>query len=689
MWLDLEHQTRADVLRDRLQNDDSARSSISSDAPSVLPPLANEKLVASGNGISVSIAQTEPVIFMEGFDAREASKTSMLRGHLHLKISKSTKIKKIYLTFKGAVHSAWPEGVPGKRAQYNDDHSLMTHTWPFFNAQFGSAENGYGADFVQLTRPQGGKEGLGISTIEVFNKAHSASSMERVGMKELRSLSLKHTPSRSFVKGEAYYNGQSVAQKGYKTFRPGDYIYNFELPIDSKLPETIKTDCASVKYWLDVSVERAGVFRPNLLGVKEVLFVRTPSQGSLEQVEPIAISRTWEDQLHYDIVISGKSFPLGAKIPIAFKLTPLAKVACHRIKVYVTETIQQWTSGKTAHRLDSSKQLLLFEKRADSASVSAYPGSRMRVTAGGGIHWDDRAAAAQGHEVVDPRRTSLLGDLESDFGAGPTEMEFDVQLPTCPLMKERDSSQRLHCDTTYENIEINHWIKASHLFLSIIVLRLSRPDEAYPKKRRHFEISIDSPFHILSCLATQSNIYLPSYSSPSSFPSEEYECGCPGAQPTTKAPYHAHSASPAQLSMLLNMSSDPSFHPQPSSSTSSTSTLTADQADNSSESSNPSNIPTRPIHLIRIPSFAPPPFEDVPPPPPLVTPPPDYSTIIPTDDPSAGILDYFHRLHHAEQEYDENTRGNARVDVPLTPGGRVHRSIEIPRELVRIDAIAD
>jgi hypothetical protein len=33
--------------------------------------------------------------------------------------------------------------------------------------------------------------------------------------------------------------------------------------------------------------------------------------------------------------------------------------------------------------------------------------------------------------------------------------------------------------------------------------------ERDPTKRRHFEISIDSPFHILSCKATQANIYLP------------------------------------------------------------------------------------------------------------------------------------------------------------------------------------
>jgi hypothetical protein len=83
----------------------------------------------------------------------------------------------------------------------------------------------------------------------------------------------------------------------------------------------------------------------------------------------------------------------------------------------------------------------------------------MRITAGGGIDWDHREAAARGEEFVNPQRSNLLGDLESDFGVGPTEMEFNVQLPSCPLMNSRDPSYRLHFDTTYENIEINHWIK--------------------------------------------------------------------------------------------------------------------------------------------------------------------------------------------------------------------------------------
>ena len=272
------------------------------------------------------------------------------------------------------------------------------------------------------------------------------------------SLQLNHS-SRSFGKGESASGGSTVAQKGYRMFTPGDYIYNFELPIDSRLPETICVELGRVRYELEAIVERAGAFRANLVGSKEVTLIRAPAENSLETVEPIAISRDWEDQLHYDIVISGKSFPLGAQVPIAFKLTPLAKVQCHRIKVFVTENIQYYTANKRVHRLEPTRKIHLFEKRADAPSTSAYPGSTVRITAGGGIGYDSREAAAQGDESVQRDTTNLLGNLEGEHNVGPTEMEFNVQLPSCHAMKDKEKAARIHFDTTYQCIQVHHWIK--------------------------------------------------------------------------------------------------------------------------------------------------------------------------------------------------------------------------------------
>ena len=330
----------------------------------------------------------------------------------------------------------------------------MSHTWPFFNAQFPTAEAGTCADHVEIYRGAPGStptpSGLGRSP---------NNSSTNLSTKEARKLSLQVNQSRSFGKGESSTNGPSVASKGYRTFHPGDYVYNFELPLDSRLPETIDVELGSVKYELEAVVERAGAFRANLLGNKEVTIIRAPAEGSLETVEPIAISRNWEDQLHYDIVISGKSFPLGSQVPIAFKLTPLAKVQCHRIKVLVTENIEYFCNGKRVHRMEPTRKVQLFEKRADANMSSTFPGSSMRVTAGGGVPYDARARAAQGEQVATSDTSNLLGNLEGDTNIGPTEMEFNVQLPSCAAMREKERSSRLHFDTTYTNIQVHHWIK--------------------------------------------------------------------------------------------------------------------------------------------------------------------------------------------------------------------------------------
>lgn len=111
----------AEVLRERMLIQDSLcsrRSSVASVASVQsrastevpLPTLANEKIIASGSGITVSLAQAEPVLFLEGADSQDNPKAAMLRGHMRIKVTKAAKIKKVYLSFKGQLNSSWPEG---------------------------------------------------------------------------------------------------------------------------------------------------------------------------------------------------------------------------------------------------------------------------------------------------------------------------------------------------------------------------------------------------------------------------------------------------------------------------------------------------------------------------------------------------------------------------------------------------
>ncbi|RYO14568.1 hypothetical protein AA0113_g12243 [Alternaria arborescens] len=82
----------------------------------------------------------------------------------------------------------------------------------------------------------------------------------------------------------------------------------------------------------------------------------------------------------------------------------------------------------------------------------------------------------------------------------------------------------------------------------------------------------------------------------------------------------------------------------------------------------------RPIHFMRVPSFNPPAFSEIEPPPPLKTPPPLYETTV---SPSSGLADYFSRLSEAyDSDSDPERNDRARVEIPLTPGGRTNRSMD-------------
>lgn len=211
-------------------------------------------------------------------------------------------------------------------------------------------------------------------------------------------------------------------------------------------------------------------------------------------------------------------------------------------------------------------------------------------------------------------------------------------------------------------------------------MRLSKPDADNPGKRRHFEISIDSPFHILSCRATQANTSLPAYSSPETAGagSSLFECGCPNAirrrnSPTTYVP------TLNALNGLREQQNAPLAMPSPA--------LARPQAAHVHGQAGPNMERDRPMHLLRAPSFNPPAFEDEDPPPPLITPPPQYDSIA---SPTSGLADYFARLSDAYEEDsgDEQTSSHGRVDVPLTPGARVNRSMDVSRTWQPIGARA-
>lgn len=78
-----------------------------------LPPLHNEKIVATSSGLKVSFALIEPVLYLENGDGDDhsAQKSQILRGKMHLKASKCLKTKKVSVCFRGLAQTDWPKGT--------------------------------------------------------------------------------------------------------------------------------------------------------------------------------------------------------------------------------------------------------------------------------------------------------------------------------------------------------------------------------------------------------------------------------------------------------------------------------------------------------------------------------------------------------------------------------------------------
>lgn len=234
-------------------------------------------------------------------------------------------------------------------------------------------------------------------------------------------------------------------------------------------------------------------------------------------------------------------------------------------------------------------------------------------------------------------------------------------------------------------------------------MRISRADPEDPtgKRRRHFEISIDSPFTILNCRATQANTALPEYCDQGHVAVQrpQMSCGCPDAHPVDGSPSNssAHLALVEQgtatprsgrprvdsvnSSVLPGMPRPAHFQdsPRASGALSRPSPTERRSEDPSSQPASPGLFDRgRPIHLLRHPSFNPPAFDADEPPPPvpaeLLTPPPNYDLIVGT--PSVdGLADYFTRLavyegpgQQGHRQVDPaDTHDGTDID-PLSPG---------------------
>ncbi|CAN3372246.1 hypothetical protein DIURU_004220 [Diutina rugosa] len=461
----------------------------SSPSASTLIPQLPDKPLVQTSSLQIFIVPAEKHLFVQGFEPHEYENRppTLLRGCLVVRVLKHTKLKSISLNFRGTQRTEWPEGIPPKKSQHQETNVVVNHTWPFL--QSGSPVGAHnGADFYRetngtthrgesLVRPSsraGSPSANHADSPFSFTRSLSPAFMRRTTSPGESSRAESSAPLSPAPLMSASTSVASASSSGSDSgsFSPGDYIYNFEHPVHPAIPESCSVTFGSVHYFLEATIGRAGAFKPNLTAKLPVNIVRTPSVMSLEENEPIVITRDWEDQLRYEIVVGGKSVVLDSYLPLAFRFVPLwGKVQLHRIRVYITENLEYYCSNKKVHRLEPQKKYLLLEHKASKGRSLL------------GKNPQDPGPLAPGDDEILAR-----------------ELEFQLYVPSKFPNKP---GQALHPDTSFDNIQVHHWIK--------ICLRISRSDPTRDEKRKHYEISIDSPIHILSPLAAHGNTLLPAY----------------------------------------------------------------------------------------------------------------------------------------------------------------------------------
>ena len=156
-------------------------------------------------------------------------------------------------------------------------------------------------------------------------------------------------------------------------------------------------------------------------------------------------------------------------------------------------------------------------------------------------------------------------------------------------------------------------------------MRISREDT----RTLLVKSAVTSPFTILSCRATQSNLVLPEYSGlNANVMGQQRVCGCPNAVNSNVTPASSTNSVPTMDAMngpgsenaIPSLTRPPQVH------------LSTNAA---------AGVQSR-INMLSTPSFKPPVFDEEQPLPPLATPPPLYDHVIGTPS-HDGLADYFAR----------------------------------------------
>lgn len=235
-----------------------------------------------------------------------------------------------------------------------------------------------------------------------------------------------------------------------KEFKKGSYTYPISISLPSNLPPTLHADFGFNRYVLKANVVRAGPLTPNLVAEREVTLIHAPDEDALEETDSIVVERCWEDLLSYMVVFSGKSFPVGQKIPLWLKFVPLGKVKIYRILATLEERTDYFAKGRRVARHEVPRKWTLLKVGHASATEPILP---ILSDSADALDKGPLAAMAKAAAGEDENSDALPSILDP---TGPWELATELMIPAC-------GTTRINISTNHSksNIAVHHLVRLS------------------------------------------------------------------------------------------------------------------------------------------------------------------------------------------------------------------------------------
>lgn len=412
--------------------------------------------MAQTTTIRVYVKLAEPTLFVQGFESWSVKERlpTLLRGCLIVRFLRTAKVRSINLSLRGYSKTFWPQGsASDSPLEPVDKNEIINHTWPMFQND----------DSTLL--------------------AHGNSSVFYKPFHHVDDNVDPHTK-------EPLHDHGWKKQSPTSSFEPGDYYYPFEHPIYHFYPESFESVHGCVNYFLHVSISRFGAFKTDINGRYPLTLVRTPSEQSVEETEPICVKKSWKNLLQYEVNVESKEIILDSFLSLHMHFIPTDKISLVRVRVYLSETLEyRCTIAKKKYkRADSTMRILLSELKGPVDSKLLERGEPVKTKDLGNILLNNE--------------TGYLEDKYINFRiyipSEVTRSNIDIEKKN----PNQGLSYKLHPDTNFKSIRALHWLNISMRLIATV-----------NGKKKQYEVTLDTPVHVLHGLCSHANTLLPSYES--------------------------------------------------------------------------------------------------------------------------------------------------------------------------------